>query len=150
MASDANTPFSRAGKRIPATENTFVLRTDFSSEHAWKSLCELLQNPDDEFAPDLDFISDPTFAGIALSEVPSLVSEKSDHAFVFVVDGPSLLRPGNPVVVLDLKEKPGRNFRVVASALAEVANNLSIANMDFEEFALAVDSDGIFRGFKQN
>jgi hypothetical protein len=30
-----------------------------------------------------------------------------------------------------------------------VENNLSIANMDFEEFADAVGPDGIFRGFPQ-
>jgi hypothetical protein len=28
-----------------------------------------------------------------------------------------------------------------------IENNLSIANMDFEEFAENVDDDGIFRGF---
>jgi hypothetical protein len=29
----------------------------------------------------------------------------------------------------------------------EIENNLSLANMDFEEFAEAVDPDGVFRGF---
>jgi uncharacterized protein DUF6924 len=28
-----------------------------------------------------------------------------------------------------------------------VENNLSLANMDFEEFADSVDADGVFRGF---
>ena len=28
-------------------------------------------------------------------------------------------------------------------------NNLSIANMDFREFAESVDPDGVFRGFPQ-
>jgi hypothetical protein len=28
-----------------------------------------------------------------------------------------------------------------------VENNLSLANMDYEEFAEAVDAQGIFRGF---
>jgi hypothetical protein len=30
-----------------------------------------------------------------------------------------------------------------------VENNLSLANMDFEEFANAVDVDGLFRGFPE-
>jgi Domain of unknown function (DUF6924) len=30
-----------------------------------------------------------------------------------------------------------------------VENNLSIANMDFEDFADATDDDGIFRGFRE-
>lgn len=29
-----------------------------------------------------------------------------------------------------------------------VENNLSLANMGFEEFADAVDEDGVFRGFR--
>jgi hypothetical protein len=31
--------------------------------------------------------------------------------------------------------------------MASVENNLSIANMDFIDFAESVDEDGIFRGF---
>jgi hypothetical protein len=33
--------------------------------------------------------------------------------------------------------------------LWEVENNLSIANTDFEEFAMAVGKKGIYRGFSQ-
>ena len=72
-----------------------------------------------------------------------------DERLALLVDGAALSEPGNPVMVIDLKEKPGRNFRVIASALGDVANNLSIANMDFDEFASAVDNDGVFRGFKR-
>ena len=42
----------------------------------------------------------------------------------------------------------GATFRCVPSAVQAVENNLSIANMDFEEFAGAVDEDGVFRGFR--
>jgi len=35
----------------------------------------------------------------------------------------------------------------VASELWGIENNLSIANMDFWEFAAAVDEDGVHRGF---
>jgi hypothetical protein len=40
-----------------------------------------------------------------------------------------------------------RTFRVVADELWGVAANLDMANMEFEEFADAVDEDGVFRGF---
>ncbi|MFF0717196.1 DUF6924 domain-containing protein [Micromonospora sp. NPDC003816] len=39
-------------------------------------------------------------------------------------------------------------FRVVPSEMWSVQNNLTIANMDWEDFAENVDGDGIFRGFK--
>ena len=49
--------------------------------------------------------------------------------------------------MVDLWREPGREFRAVPAAVQAVENNLSIANMDFAEFAGAVDEDGIFRGF---
>jgi hypothetical protein len=46
-----------------------------------------------------------------------------------------------------LPDEPGRGFRVVPAELWGVENNLSIANMDFAEFAHHADPDGVFRGF---
>lgn len=136
----------KAGK-IPETENPLVLRTDFSDESEWKSLCKALQDPGDEFSPSLDFVSDPTFDGLAADALRSLVSGSSPHTFAFIVDSAALTRSGNPVLMVDLQDKPGRTFRAIVSALGDVANNLSIANMDFDEFAKAVDKEGVFRGF---
>jgi hypothetical protein len=41
----------------------------------------------------------------------------------------------------------GREFRTIPSKIQGIENNLSIANMDFEEFANTVDERGVFRGF---
>jgi hypothetical protein len=35
----------------------------------------------------------------------------------------------------------------IPSEIQSIENNLSLANMDFEEFAESADKDGIFRGF---
>ncbi|ALV31684.1 hypothetical protein [Streptomyces sp. CdTB01] len=51
-----------------------------------------------------------------------------------------------PLLVVDLRRERGRCVRVVVAELWSIENNLSGANMDFEEFAGAVD-DGVFRGF---
>jgi hypothetical protein len=51
------------------------------------------------------------------------------------------------LLVIDLAREPGREFRAVPSAIQSIENNLSIANMDFAEFAGAVDEDGVFRDF---
>ncbi|MFD5915909.1 DUF6924 domain-containing protein [Kitasatospora sp. NPDC058201] len=52
-----------------------------------------------------------------------------------------------PLVVVDLWGGPGRFIRVVAAEFWGIENNLSIANMDFEDFARAVDQGGVLRGF---
>jgi uncharacterized protein DUF6924 len=38
-------------------------------------------------------------------------------------------------------------FRVVASELCSVENNINLANMDWADFTQSVGEDGIFRGF---
>jgi hypothetical protein len=63
--------------------------------------------------------------------------------------GTARSHPDLPILVVDLYDDPGRTFRVIPSEMWGVENKLSIANMGFEEFADAVDGDGIFRGFPQ-
>jgi hypothetical protein len=54
------------------------------------------------------------------------------------------LQPEHPLLVVDLLKERGR--RAVASQVPSIDNNLSISNMDFEEFAELVDDAGVFRG----
>jgi len=53
------------------------------------------------------------------------------------------------VLVVDLFEERGRSFRALLSQVQSVENNLSLANMDFSEFAESVERDGVFRGFDE-
>ncbi|MFI0040625.1 DUF6924 domain-containing protein [Streptomyces mutabilis] len=55
--------------------------------------------------------------------------------------------PSSPLLAVDLYDEPGRTFRVPARWYPEVSANLSIANMDFADFADAVDGSGTFRGW---
>jgi hypothetical protein len=134
---------------IPATENALVLRTDFSNEAAWKALCAALQDPDDAFNLSLDIVSDPAYDGLTADQLPACLSEDSPVSFAFIIDRNALTNPGHPVLAIDLHDQPGRTFRVAPAALGMVASNLLIANMGFDEFANAVDHDGIFRGFSR-
>jgi Domain of unknown function (DUF6924) len=42
----------------------------------------------------------------------------------------------------------GRSFRTIPSAVQSIENNVSFGNMDFSEFASAVDKDGVFVAFQ--
>ncbi len=142
-------------KNIPQTENALVLRTDFSDDGAWESICAAIREPwyldvvweVSEIRANVDFVSDPAYDGIDLQQVLSLIPEDWTHGFIFVVDQLALSHPDHPVLVIDLFSERGRTFRVVPSEMWAVENNLSLANMDFRDFADAVDPDGIFRGF---
>ncbi|MBB1512749.1 hypothetical protein H5399_09050 [Tessaracoccus sp. MC1627] len=43
-------------------------------------------------------------------------------------------------------EEVGRTFRAIPQEIEPITANLSIANMDFSDFADYADADGIFRG----
>jgi len=72
-----------------------------------------------------------------------------DHTFIIVADQMAVSHPNHPLLVLDLYERSGQEFRAIPSQIQSIENNLSVANMDFEEFAEAADEDGIFRGFPE-
>jgi len=134
-------------KTIPETRHAAVLRTDFSDDDAWDEVCDEIRTPSGEFVASVECISDRAFDGVTPQEVAELVRPDSRHTFLFLVDHDTLADPEHPVLVVDLYSEPGRSFRVIPGEMWGVENNLSIANMDFEEFAEAVDRDGVFRGF---
>jgi hypothetical protein len=136
-------------KKIPATEDSLVLRTDFSDDSAYQLLCAAIQEPVGDFKAYVEFISDPEFAGLAADQLPSTLSPGSHRSFLFIIDLIAISRPDHPILVLDLFNEPGRTFRVIPSEMHSVENNLSIANMGFEEFADAAGADGVFRGFPE-
>ncbi len=134
-------------KNFPETEHALVLRTDFSDDNAWKSICKAIREPVGEFQAYVDFVSDLEFDGINLEQLLSRIPTDSKHVFIFVVDRIAFSHPDHPILVMDLLTERGRTFRVIPSEMWGIENNLSIANMDFAEFADSTDPDGIFRGF---
>lgn len=136
-------------KKIQSSEDSPVLRTDFSDDSAWASICAAIRQPVGEFRAYADFVSDPEYDGLTAEQLTRLMPEDSNLTFAFIVDGVALTHPEHPILVVDLYDEPGRAFRVIPSQMYSVENNLSIANMDFEEFAEGVDDDGIFRGFPE-
>ena len=136
-------------KRLPEANNSLLLRTDFSDPVGWEAVCAAIREPVGGFKAYVDFVSDPQYDGMTLEQLLSLIPPALTRTFIFVVDRITLSQPGHPILVVDLYTEPGRTFRVIPSEMPGVENNLSISNMDFEEFAEAVDEDGVFRGFPE-
>jgi hypothetical protein len=134
---------------LPSTKDTLLLRTDFSDERAWDALCAAVQAPEPEtgFSACVTPLSDRAYDGAAVEDL-LFVGSACYRSFLLVADRAALSGPDQPVLVVDLVREPGRTFRVIPSQAWSVENNLSLANMDFEEFSDAVDEDGVFRGFR--
>jgi hypothetical protein len=92
-------------------------------------------------------LEDVAFRGLGIEELLARVPSDYNHSFSICVDSTAISHPEFPILVIDLRGVDGRNFRAIPTAIQAIENNLSISNMDFSEFAAAVDEDGIFRGF---
>lgn len=136
-------------KQLPKTENPLVLRTDFSNDAGWRTICAEVQRPVGifRFRANVEFLDDIEYAGLTKEQLLKAAPENYSQTFIFIVDQMTVVHPEHPILVVDLYEGTGNGFRAVPSQIQGIENNLSIANMDFEEFAEAVDRDGIFRGF---
>lgn len=136
---------------IPQTKYALVLRTDFSDPIAWDEICATIREPVGgfHFLAYVDFLDRERYANITKDQLLRLIPQNYNHSFIIVVDKVTISHPEHPLLIIDLYEKPGHEFRTIPSQIQGIENNLSIANMDFDEFADSVDEDGIFRGFPE-
>jgi hypothetical protein len=149
-------------------QDPWVIRTDFSDDEEWTLVRDLIAAPQtavgQKFYAYVRYISDEKYAGMACLELVHSLPDDYPGFFCFVVDSKTLTDEGHPVLVVGFSPKSGemedyqrspketpstdiQTFRAIPSEIQSIQNNLSIANMDFEEFANSVDDDGVFRGF---
>ncbi|WP_328559281.1 DUF6924 domain-containing protein [Streptomyces coelicoflavus] len=134
--------------QLPCTLEALVVRTDFSTDGAWDAVREALCSPsEDGFLPNVALINDRQYGGLAPDQVLDLVPAEYQHPLVVLADSVTVASAEWPLLVADVRAERRGWVRVAAAALWSIENNLAGANMDFDEFANAVDDDGVFRGF---
>ena len=137
-------------KQLPKTPDSPVLRTDFSDDAAWMTICKAITEPGEMgFQAYVSFIDDRDFADLSAEQIAEMIPEDFGHTFIIVIDPVAVASADHPLLVVDLYESPGRSFRAIPPQIQAIQNNLSIANMDFDDFAGAVDGGGVFRGFEE-
>jgi hypothetical protein len=145
-----------------SSDASLVIRTDFAHPPEWIEIQEAIAEPqtDDGFTAFVTFVDDHAYDGTTPAQLLETVPADVHHAVAFLVDAKALTHPDRPVLAVNLYDyvehledqgkgpQYGATFRVVPSEMWSVQNNLTISNMDWEEFAGNVDTDGIFRGFE--
>ncbi|WP_346143662.1 DUF6924 domain-containing protein [Kitasatospora cinereorecta] len=143
-----------------------IVRTDYADEAAWRAVvAEVTQpwGPGGEYEAWVHLVDDPAWAGAAPDAVLTAVRRDEELSVVFVADSTTMQTARLPLLALDVwceDEEldpvyyqelvdcpPAREFRTSPAAVHDVHANLSIGNMDFEEFAEAAlaDPEGILR-----
>jgi hypothetical protein len=143
-------------KSLPEADATLLIRTDFSDQTAWQTLLSAVAIPtEDGFLANLHIVDDPAYRDLTAEELVALAP--ADDPMLIVADTAAVTTPEMPLLVLmtdededDAEDDDGpklSRLRVVAMALWAVELNISLANMDWEDFEAAADDDGVFRGF---
>ena len=145
----ANTYAAPQLMKIPSSENALLIRTDFSDQNAWKKLQGAVGSPEEPFMFNMDTVDDRANSGATIDQVMEALPEEYPHSFIVVADAAAMSQPDYPLLVVDLMEERGRQFRAIATQIASIENNLSIANMGFAEFAEMADEKGVFRGIPE-
>jgi len=133
-------------KPLPPSDKALVIRTDFSNQAAWEAIKAIIARPVDGFYAYVQYVDDPEYDRLSREQLLDLF-RSYNQTYAMVVDDVTVSSPDYPILVVDMFEDSGAEFRAIPSMIQSVENNLSIANMDFEEFAAAADETGVFRGF---
>ncbi|MFD6530985.1 DUF6924 domain-containing protein [Streptomyces sp. NPDC060184] len=157
---------------LPQSDATLLIRTDFTDEAAWQDLRTAVTTPadeDDDFLAMLHIVDDPAYRDVTAEQIVSLAPAEDD--LLILADRTAMTGAEMPLLAVymgvedeeededgqgegdataegDGGAAPGFDeLRVIASELWSVENNISLANMDWEEFVDAAEEDGVFRGF---
>lgn len=99
-----------------------------------------------DFSANISPIDDSSFEGVTPGQA-SVMAVAAGHAICLLVDGDALSHPDHAFLVVEAANVEARAFRCVPEQTWSVENNLSLANMDFDDFVRATDATGTFRGF---
>lgn len=152
-------------------QNLWVIRTDFTDSEKWTAIRDLIAAPQPdgfgmEFYAYVEYKDEPQYSGMNVHKLVQSLPADYPGFVCFVVDATTINDDEHPILVVDFSpesidledNQPTpkqislsdiKTIRAVPATIQCIENNLSISNMDFEDFADSVDPDGVFRGFPE-
>jgi hypothetical protein len=133
-------------------DGLLLVRTDYLDDRAWRAAlaaASAVYGRDDfeRMGALLQQVESPALAGLTPESLVAL--EREGYLGEIAVADAQTMRDRTVLFVdfNDLNGQVGRTFRSIPEEVEPIVANLSLANMDFAEFADNADPDGIFRGF---
>ncbi len=142
-----------------------VIRTDYGDQPAWNAVtAELMQPWGEDYEALVHFVDDPAWAGATVDEVLDAASVDEELSVLFIADSVTMSSAHHALLAVTLRSEEedevfeeedenvyefGREFRTIPTEVHWIHANLSLANLDFEEYAVAADEDPekVFRSF---
>ncbi|WP_103502834.1 MULTISPECIES: DUF6924 domain-containing protein [unclassified Streptomyces] len=144
---------------LPTMEDVPLIRTDFSDDVTWASVRDAVLAPHPQgrgevFRADVTPVDDRRFAGLTGAELVARVPadpecpEDPSMTLLVVADATTMTSAEHHLllVAIDVSENDlMRRLRTTPRAVQMVENNLTGANMGWDEFVDSADDDGVVR-----
>ncbi|MBR7835667.1 hypothetical protein KDL01_20495 [Actinospica durhamensis] len=133
--------------KLPVGEDVPVIRTDFSDDEAWRDALARVSaryewHGDEPLSVDVTAIEDRRYAGLTAAQLAVLVPAEADWPMLVVADAQTMAAPARHLLLVGLDEDSlGPTVRATPAAVVEIAINLWMGNMDWEDFAGDPDYD---------
>ena len=131
----------------PRAETSLVLRTDFSDDAAWEALKSAISAEDEHC--EATFVGDPAYDGASvqsLIDADTAADAEAKVCDVFVANSAAMTGGDHALLAVDLIIPPYARVRVAPTGFAEVAANLTLANLYVADFADESDPEQVFQG----
>ena len=144
-------------KPLRSVYEAVLLRTDFADQRVWEQVRDTaLVSLWGSVAPSLLVVDDDRYDREDLSDL-STPPEGYEKRVLVVFDKLARTHEDHPLLVIDwladVDEEDEERFiamslRATPDQAQTVQGNLSMGNMDLEDFLAAAAMDGVFRGFR--
>jgi hypothetical protein len=125
--------------RLPESDYSPLLRTDFTDDQAWQALL-------DEIGSDwVTVMPDPGHRDLSVPELVALVPDGSRYPVLVIADHLTFTSAERSLLLIDVDEEPGRTFRAVPDAFQSAIANLAIQNQSFDDYLNRLDDSGVYR-----
>lgn len=126
---------------------TPLLRTDQTRPERWDALLACIAAPSElGFQASVDPLTHSELEGLTEQDIRRVPRANNAERFVLVADATAQGDDEFPILVVDISGEGKPSFRVTCKCLWAVQNNLSLGNMDWEDFSESTDPDGVYRG----
>jgi hypothetical protein len=131
---------------LPESEIYLLVRTYFGDDVLWNGLREEIQRgSEDGYYGGVDFVDDSRFDGYSVEDLVAAHPHRAeDWDVLYVADESAITSNGYPLLVVRVGSDDEIPFRCRADALHEIDGNLSIANLDWDDFRDAVGESGVY------
>lgn len=133
---------------LPDSEIYLLIRTYFGDDAAWDELRTAIDEGSQEgFFATVEYVDDRQFDRFSVEALEAAHPHRADAWDVmYVADERAIIERAHPLLVVRVGCSDDQPFRCRADLLYEVDANLSLANLDWDDFRDQIDESGVYGG----